>query len=88
MPINPIEIKNYHLRKSFIGYDVKDVEALKELCSESLIECAKEIAKLREDSLVLSAKLEEHEKRESILKDTITTAQRMVDELKIGRAHV
>ncbi len=82
MGITALEIKEYRLGRSLFGYNRKDVEALRELCAEALTEAAREIAGLEQRLKDTSARLSEHEQREVILKDTITTAQKMVDDLK------
>ncbi len=82
MSITSLEIKEYPLRKSLFGYDKTDVENLRELGAEAIEEATKELGSLKDDVLTLTTRLDEHEKREAVLKDSITMAQTMVDELK------
>ncbi len=82
MGITPIELKEFQLRRAAFGYNRKDVETLRELCVEALTEATKEIDRLKAELRAAEERLSEHERRESLLKDTITTAQKMVEELK------
>ena len=82
MKITPLEIKEYRLGKKLFGYDVHEVEALKELTALSLEEAKKKITGLEDELKGMASRLVEHEQRETMLKDTITTAQKMVDDLK------
>ncbi|MEE9614708.1 MAG: DivIVA domain-containing protein [Thermodesulfobacteriota bacterium] len=82
MKITPIEIKEHHFTKKLRGYDPREVESLKETAAEALTSAMRRITSLEEDLKRMQSKLTEHEERETVLKDTITTAQRMVDDLK------
>jgi cell division initiation protein len=82
MKITPLEIREQRIRKKLLGYDVHEVEALKELTAEALEEAARKITVLEEKLKDMASSLSEHEQRETMLKDTITTAQKMVDDLK------
>ncbi len=82
MGITPIELKEFQLRRAAMGYNRKDVETLRELCVDALTEATKEIERLRSELRTVEERLAEHERREGLLKDTITTAQKMVEELK------
>ncbi len=83
MGITPIELKEYKIRVNKLGGNNRDdVEAFKELSVEALTETQKDFNKLKEKYKGAIIKLREHEKREAVLKDTITTAQKMVDTLK------
>ncbi len=82
MKITPIELREHIISKRLFGYDTHEVDALKELVAESLEEAAKKISSLDEQVKDMSSRLAEHEQREAMLKDTITTAKKMVDDLK------
>ncbi len=82
MRMTPLEIREQQIKKKLFGYDVNEVEALRELVCEALEEARKEITGLEEELNAAKEKLAEHEERESILKETITTAQKMVEDIK------
>ncbi len=82
MKLMPIEIKSHALKKAFFGYDMREVEGLKDLASEALEDAIKQIAALEDRCGDTVKKLSEHLENERLLKEAITTAQRMVEELK------
>ena len=82
MKITPIELKEQIFRSKFMGYHPEDVDSMRQLVAEALEEAAKKISDLEDDARETATKLVEHEQREAMLKDTITTAQKMVDDLK------
>jgi cell division initiation protein len=82
MAITSLEIREYPLSSSISGYNKKDVEALRDLASEAITDATRRITELEATLRDATDKLVEHEKREAMLKDTITTAQKMVDDLK------
>jgi cell division initiation protein len=82
MKITPLEIKEHKIRKKLFGYDIQEVEVLKEITAVALEQGNKKISDLEEKLKDTASRLSEHEQREKMLKDTITTAQKMVDDLK------
>ena len=82
MRITPLEIRNHGLKKSFKGYDIKGVEELRDMAADALEEAAREIMTLQEKLSDISERNREYAANENILRETITTAQRMVDDLK------
>lgn len=82
MKITPIEIKEHRFKKGLMGYDKNEVNALMGIIAETIEELAKQNNKLEEKIKDMATKLVEHEEREKILRETITTAQKMVEDLK------
>ncbi len=82
MKITPIEIKGYAFRKKAIGYDPREVESLKERAAATLEEANRERGRLEEKVRELEQRLSEHLKNESLLKDAITTTQKMTMDIK------
>jgi cell division initiation protein len=82
MKVTPLEIKSHALKKSFKGYDVREVEELRDMAADALEEAAREIMTLQEKLRDASERNREYAGNEVILRETITTAQRMVDDLK------
>lgn len=82
MKITPMEIRTHHLKKSMRGYDTREVDALKELAADSLEDANREVMRLEEKVHDLDEQLGEHVKNEMMLKETITTAQKMVENIK------
>ncbi|MBI5047727.1 MAG: DivIVA domain-containing protein [Deltaproteobacteria bacterium] len=82
MKITPIEVKEHKFRKAFRGYDPQEVKAFTEVIAEAIEEAAKYVNNLDGKLKDMTAKLAEHEEREKTLRETITTAQKMVEDLK------
>lgn len=82
MKITPIEIKEHRFKKGFLGYDKDEVNALLSVVAEALEEAARHSNGLEEKLKGMTVRLAEHEEREKTLRETITTAQKMVEDLK------
>ena len=82
MKITALEVLSHPLKKSFMGYDVREVQAFKELVAESVEEMARDIAYLEEKKSELSETLSAHIDNENILKGAITTTHQMAVDIK------
>ncbi|MFQ5353841.1 MAG: DivIVA domain-containing protein [Thermodesulfobacteriota bacterium] len=82
MKITPIEIKSYALKKKAVGYDTREVESLKDLAAGALEEANREKSLLEEKVRELSEMLTNYQKNESVLKEAITTTQKMSIDIK------
>lgn len=82
MKVTALDIRSHQLKKSMRGFDTRDVEAMRELAADSLEDATREISLLDEKLRNATARINEYAANERVLKDTITTAQKMVDELK------
>jgi len=82
MKITPLEIRGFHFKKSFKGYDIGEVERLKELASDTLEEAQRTNTILEEKLREANERVGEHITLENTLKDAITTAHSMVEDLK------
>ena len=85
MKITSMDVRAHQLKRSFRGYDARDVDALKELCADALEDASREIMNLEERLKRSAVILGEHTANETTLKDAITTAQKMVEGL-LGNA--
>jgi len=82
MKVTALEIRSHQFNKALRGYDTKEVESLKDLAAEALADAAREIAELESKLKDSTRRLSEHIERENVLKNTITTAYKMVEDLK------
>jgi cell division initiation protein len=82
MKITPIEIREHKFKKGVLGYDKNEVNTMVGIIAEAMEESAKYSNGLEEKLKGLTTKLSEHEEREKVLRETITTAQKMVEDLK------
>lgn len=82
MKITPLEIEEYRLNNNLFGYDKREVDVLRTLSADALSSARSEVAELSEKLKSSENSLVEHEERESVLRATITTAQKMADDMK------
>ncbi len=82
MKMTPLEIKEYALKKKALGFDPREVEALKELAATALEEANRQKALLEQRVRELEDKLAVHLKNEALLKEAITTTQKMSMDIK------
>lgn len=82
MELTPMDIIEHNFKKGMRGYNKKEVNSFKELAAGALENSAKKINILEEKLKSMAEQLSEHEERESVLKDTIITAQMMSEEVK------
>lgn len=82
MRVTALEIRSHQLGKALRGYDTKEVDSLKDLAAEALADAAREIAELEGRLKDSANRLAEHIERENMLRGTITTAHKMVEDLK------
>lgn len=82
MKITPMDIRAHQFKKKMRGYDPRDVEVLKDLAAEALEDAGRDIASLEERLKDALTRLDALVGNETVLRETLTTAQRMVEELK------
>lgn len=84
MKVTSLDIRSHQLKTSFRGYDIREVEALRDLAANAVEEATRENSILQEKLKDATERLAEHIANENMLRDTITTAQRMVEDLKVN----
>src|SRR3954454_15602691 len=83
MAIAPVEIRHVRLKKSFFGgYRKKRVNELLEEVADSFEEVWREREDLRDKVHQLETELRRHRELESLLRETLVTAEKSVIELK------
>lgn len=82
MRLTPLDIQQQRFRTVFRGFDVKEVDAFLELVRNQYEELILENRKLKEENRNKSAQIEEFRERERTLKETMITAQKIVEDLK------
>ena len=86
MPLTPLDIRNKKFRRSLRGYDEAEVDDFLEQVVREMDRLLKDNASLREQVETLGAKLEQYQKLEDTLHNTLVVAQQAADELK-ANAH-
>ncbi|MCX7724288.1 MAG: DivIVA domain-containing protein [Thermodesulfovibrio sp.] len=80
MRITPLDIQQKQFKVRFRGFDMEEVYSFLELVREELEELLKENSMLKEKVAILESQLEEYRKIEQSLRDTLMTAQRLVED--------
>lgn len=80
MRITPLDIQQKQFKVRFRGFDMDEVYSFLELIREELEELLKENSMLKEKVAMLESQLEEYRKIEQSLRDTLMTAQKLVEE--------
>lgn len=82
MRITPLDIRKHGFRRRISGYDREDVDAFLEMVAEDYEGLLREVDGLRQQVIRLEVTVEELASNEAILQKTLTTAQRLSDDLK------
>ncbi|MCX8034237.1 MAG: DivIVA domain-containing protein [Thermodesulfovibrio sp.] len=80
MRITPLDIQQKQFKVKFRGFDMEEVYNFLEIIREDLEEILKENSMLKEKVTILENQLEEYRKIEQSIRDTLMTAQKLVDE--------
>ncbi len=82
MSVSRIDILNQKFSKSLRGYDVQEVDRCMQDVADTLGQMGEVRSGLEARVAELEARLRDYKERESALRDTLITAQKMTDELK------
>ncbi len=82
MRITPLDIQQKQFPMRFRGFDVDEVYSFLELLREELEELLRESASLKEQLGRADEQLLEHRSMETTLRETLMTAQQMVEDYK------
>ena len=82
MRITPLDIQQKQFPMKIRGFDVEEVYAFLEVIREEMEDLLRENASLKESVQRLENQLKEHRDMETTLKETLMTAQQMVEDYK------
>lgn len=82
MKLSPLDIKQHQFKKRFRGYDPHDVDVFLEVIAETLEGFMKKTEGLEGELQRMAKRLEGYEGNERLLRETITTAQGMVEDMR------
>jgi cell division initiation protein len=82
MRITPLDIQQKQFPMKIRGFDVEEVYAFLEIIREEMEDLLRENASLKENVQRLESQLKEHRDMETTLRETLMTAQQMVDDYK------
>jgi cell division initiation protein len=80
--ITPLDIRNHAFPRSLGGYSREEVDAFLEMVSDDYEALIRESESLREQVIRLEVHVEDLSSNEAMLQKTLTTAQRLSDDLK------
>lgn len=80
MRITPLDIQQKQFKVKFRGFDMEEVYAFLEIIREELEEILKENSMLKEKVNILENQIDEYKKIEQSIRDTLITAQKLVEE--------
>ena len=82
MRITPLEIRNHGFQRRIRGYDPEEVDAFMRMVSEDYENLLREAQTLREKLARAAVRIEDLSSTEGILKETLTTAQKLGADLQ------
>lgn len=82
MRITPLDIQQKQFPMKIRGFDVEEVYAFLEIIREEMEDLLRENASLKENIQRLESQLKDYRDMETTLRETLMTAQQMVDEYK------
>ncbi len=82
MRITPLDIRNHDFQRRLRGYEREEVDAFMRMVSEDYESLLRENQTLREKLARAATRIEDLASTEGILKETLTTAQKLGDDLQ------
>jgi len=82
MKISPMDIQRQPFNKRFRGYDADEVRGYLNLIAEEVATLQRQRDELSRTVQSQEASIEEHRQRETLLRNTLLTAQRAAEEIK------
>ena len=82
MRIAPLDLRQQRFRTALRGFDRTEVVAFLTEAADDYEHALREIDRLRQDLQRMESQLREHRDRETTLRNTLLTAQRLADEVK------
>ncbi|MBM4141370.1 MAG: DivIVA domain-containing protein [Nitrospira sp.] len=82
MRITPLDIQQKQFPMKFRGFDVEEVYAFLEIIREEMEDLLRENATLKENVYRLENQIKEYKDMETTLRETLMTAQQMVEDYK------
>ncbi|ORJ54267.1 DivIVA domain-containing protein [Geothermobacter hydrogeniphilus] len=82
MAITPIDIQQHQFKTRLLGYDTAGVDQFLEMVADELERVSRQHQEVREELARTRSSLQEMQQRESTLKETLLTTQKMVEDIK------
>ena len=82
MNVSPLDLRQQHFRTSFRGFDKIEVTSFLAAVADDYEQALRETDRLKQDLASMEAVLNEHREHEKTLRATLTTAQKLSDDIK------
>jgi cell division initiation protein len=82
MNVSPLDMRQQRFRKAFRGFDRVEVAAFLTAVADDYEQAVRETDRLRQELMRTEAMLAEHREHEKNLQNTLTTAQKLSDDIK------
>ncbi len=82
MNVSPLDLRQQRFRKALRGFDTVEVTSFLAAVADDYEQALRETDRLRQDLMRVEAVLSEHREHEKNLQATMTTAQKIADDLK------
>src|SRR3979490_2349586 len=82
MNVSPLDLRQQRFRKAFRGFDPVEVTSFLAAVADDYEQALRETDRLRQDLMRMEAVLNEHREHEKNLQATMTTAQKLSDDIK------
>ena len=82
MNVSPLDLRQQRFRSAFRGFDKVEVASFLAAVADDYEQALRETDRLRQDLTKMEAALNEHRELEKNLKSTLTTAQKLADDIK------
>jgi len=84
MKVSPLDLRQVRFRKSFRGFDCAEVAALMTEVADDYEHALREVDQLRQEVAKMEALLEQHREHERDLRNTLMTAQKLSDDIRLN----
>ena len=82
MNVSPLDMREQRFHKAFLGFDRVEVASFLTAVADDYEQALRETDRLRQELMRLEAALSQHREHEKNLQNTLTTAQKLSDEIK------
>ena len=87
MKVTPLDLRQQRFRKAFRGFDPEEVTSLLNEVAEEYESALLEVDRLRQELVKMEARLNEHREHEKNLRNTLMTAQKLAEDIKVTAEH-
>ena len=86
MKVTPLDLRQTHFKKGLRGFDPEEVRALLSDAADDYEAALRDLDRLRQDAQKADVQLAEYRDRESNLRNTLLTAQKVADQIRENAA--